>query len=175
MSHLPPGFEPADTLPALYVGPDGTIEYPLIIPPHVEFPRATPNRKIEQGPEWPRLHGHSQGQQLVDVSTPSPSVQLQQTNLVSAAPGGGVGPAGLENLPKTVPLPTTYLNHRPLFIRRWRAEQPELERNVRAPNGRRATDAGPTGAVWASADDTGYTSTSSSSSSEPSSDEDEEP
>jgi UDP:flavonoid glycosyltransferase YjiC (YdhE family) len=174
MSNLPPNFEPADTLPTLFVGPDGTIEYPSIIPPHVEFPRATPNGTIVLGPEGlsggRRLSELSSSQRPKVVSTPSPSGQLQPSNLVSAAPRGGVGPGGPENPPET------YLNHRPSPVRRWRTAEPGLVRNVRVPTGRRATEGvGPTGEAWATTEDSGYTSTSSSTSSESSSDEEKEP
>lgn len=172
MSNLPPNFEPAHTLPAIFVGPDGTIEYPSIIPPRVEFPRSTPNGTIVLGPEGRsggrRLSEPSTSQRPEGVSTPSPSEKLQPSNLVSAALEGGVGPGGPENPPET------YLNHRPSPMRRWRKAEPGLDRNVRASTGRRATEGdGLAGTAWATMEDTGYTSTSSSTSESLSEEEEE--
>ena len=50
MSNLTPKYEPTDELPAVFIGPDGTIEYPSLIPPHVEFPRTTPRGTHIQRP-----------------------------------------------------------------------------------------------------------------------------
>lgn len=42
MSSPKPNLIPVNDLPAIFLNPDGTVEYPSIIPPHVEFPVVSP-------------------------------------------------------------------------------------------------------------------------------------
>lgn len=193
MSHLPPNYEPADELPAVYIGPDGTIEYPALIPPHVEFPRTTPrgtHLKQAASDEAHAGKGHEVNEPFPDQQpgdAPSPSaLLLDKSPNREAGEAGETGSGTLGNLPETIPPPVTYLNYHPSPIRGWQSEQPESERTYRSPNGRRATEgSGPdgpaltpatTGANAVGLTDTSDTSSSSpSSSDESSSDEDEEP
>ena len=181
MSNLPPHYLQADELPAIFVGPDGTVEYPSIVPPHVEFPAATPQGTVISRPapdepptgEGPRRDEPSSAQRPVGGLAPTTtSVQLQPSDLVAVAPGGGIGRGGPWSPPEAAQPPTTYPNHRPSPVRGSQTEQPGVTRKYMTPNTRRGTDvAGPRRAAWAQPNDSGYTS----SSSEASSDEDEEP
>ncbi|KFZ05117.1 hypothetical protein V501_08661 [Pseudogymnoascus sp. VKM F-4519 (FW-2642)] len=192
MSNLPPNYELADELPAVFIGPDGTIEYPSLIPPHVEFPRTTPRgTHIHRPAKGKAPAGEGRGvnepfpdQRLRDASAHDTS--LPHKPLSQEAGGvGETGPEALGNAPEgVVPPPSTYQNHRPSPVTRWRTEQPEPPRTYRASHGRRATEgSGPTGLVLtpaangANAVDSADTSDTSSSpsSSEESSSEDEEP
>lgn len=191
MSNLPPNYEPADELPAVFIGPDGTIEYPSLIPPHVEFPATTPRGTHIQRPasaEVPADGGLGVSEPFPDqrprgISAPITSLPPTPSNQ-AAGKVGGTGPGAPENPPGSIPPPSTYLNHRPSPVRGWRTEQPEPTRISRAPNGRRATEgSGPNGSAVAhtangvnvvDSADTSDTSSSSPSSSE-SSDEDDEP
>ncbi|KFZ08084.1 hypothetical protein V502_09547 [Pseudogymnoascus sp. VKM F-4520 (FW-2644)] len=193
MANLPPNYEPADELPAVFIGPDGTIEYPSLIPPHVEFPITTPRGTHIQRPasavspagEGLGANEPFPDQRPGDASVPSASLLRKPSNQ-EAGEAGETGSGAPGNPPAAVPPPSTYLNHRPSPVRGWRSEQPELARTHRALNGRRATEgSGPNGSVLAptangvntvdTADTSDTSSSSSSSSEESSSDEDEEP
>ncbi|KFY43397.1 hypothetical protein V495_03964 [Pseudogymnoascus sp. VKM F-4514 (FW-929)] len=191
MSNLPPNYEPADELPAVFIGPDGTIEYPSLIPPHVEFPATTPRGTHIQRPasaEVPAEGGLGVNEPFPDqrprgISAPITSHPHKPSNQ-AAGKVGGTGPGAPENPLGSTPPPSTYLNHRPSPVKGWRTELPEPARKSRAPNGRRATEgSGPNGSAVAytanganavDSADTSDTSSSSPSSSE-SSDEDDEP
>ncbi|KFY08589.1 hypothetical protein V492_06091 [Pseudogymnoascus sp. VKM F-4246] len=185
MSKLPPNYEPADELPAVYIGPDGTIEYPSVIPPHVEFPRTTPRgTHIQESASAEASPGEGQGVNKPFPDQPPDDALAPNLTLPHKLLGQEAGVAGSgapENLREPTPQPSTYINHRPSPVRGWRSERPEPTRTHRDPNGRRATEGSgrvlvPT-ASGVNADDsadTSDTSSSSPSSSEESS-EDEEP
>ena len=193
MSNLPPNYEPADELPAVFIGPDGTIGYPSLIPPHVEFPITTPRGTHIQRPasavapagEGLGVNEPFPDQRPGDASVPN-ALLLRKPSNQEAGEAGETGSGAPGNPPAAVPPPSTYLNHRPSPVRGWRSEQPELARTHRALNGRRATEgSGPNGPVLAptangvntvdTADTSDTSLSSSSSSEESSSDEDEEP
>ena len=193
MSNLTPKYEPTDELPAVFIGPDGTIEYPSLIPPHVEFPRTTPRGTHIQRPSSAEAAaGDGLGvnepfpdQRPGDASAPCTSLQHKPLNQ-EAGEVGETG-SGAPGSPRgALPPPSTYLNHRPSPVRGWRSEQPGPVKKHRAQNGRRATEgSGPNGPVLAStangdntvhlADTSDTSSSSTSSSDEDSSDEDQEP
>ncbi|KFY26047.1 hypothetical protein V493_04308 [Pseudogymnoascus sp. VKM F-4281 (FW-2241)] len=170
MSNLPPNYEPADELPAIYIGPDGTIEYPSLVPPHVEFPPTTPRGTSIRLASAEPSAGEGRG-----VNEPFPDQRARDT------PASGDTGSRLSRSPTgDIPPPSTYLNYRPSPVRGWRSEQPGLSKIYRATNGRRATEGSwPDGRIVAptgNGTDTSDTSSSSTSSSEESSsDEDEEP